>query len=173
MPGTGAGSKIPGMTVSAADSARRLDLPDQSATEALAARLAREARPPEIYALGGPLGAGKTTFARAFVRACGAPDMEVPSPTFTLVQTYDTPVGPLFHFDLFRIRTPEEAFELGIEDAFAEAISLIEWPERLGDLLPRDRLDVALDYVDRPHARLARLTPRGAMADTMVRCGLA
>src|ERR1700745_1141479 len=100
-----------------------VDLPD-----ALAPRAAGAA-PPDIIALKGDLGTGKTVFARAFIRACGNED-EVPSPTFTLVQVYDGGPSGISHFDLYRIRAPDEAWELGIEDAFAAGISLIEWPER-------------------------------------------
>ena len=98
----------------------------------------------DVIALRGDLGAGKTVFARAFIRARTRPDEEVPSPTFTLVQVYE-PAGradaAIWHFDLFRLATAEDALELGIEDAFGGAISLIEWPERLGRLLPASRLD--------------------------------
>src|SRR5580692_7817201 len=112
-----------------------VDLPDETATAALAARIAAVAAPADIIALKGDLGAGKTAFARAFIRACGNQD-EVPSPTFTLVQVYDARPTAIWHFDLYRIRAPEEAWELGIEDAFITGISLIEWPERLRALLP-------------------------------------
>jgi tRNA threonylcarbamoyladenosine biosynthesis protein TsaE len=86
----------------------------------------------------------------------------VPSPTFTLVQTYDLPGGAIWHFDLYRLRLSQEAWELGIEDAFRDGISLIEWPERLGKLLPVRRLAVTLDFGAAPHARRAALTSRGA-----------
>src|SRR5689334_8960174 len=95
-----------------------IDLPDESATAMLAARTAGVARPADIIALKGELGAGKTAFARAFIRARGGAD-EVPSPTFTLVQVYDLDPTAIWHFDLYRLRAPEEAWELGIEDAFA------------------------------------------------------
>src|ERR1043165_7946856 len=111
------------------------DLPDERATASLAARLAALARPGDVIALNGELGAGKTSFARAFIRARGA-DEDVPSPTFTLAQAYELPDATVWHFDCYRLRDPEEAWELGIEDAFREGISLIEWPERLGTLLP-------------------------------------
>jgi tRNA threonylcarbamoyladenosine biosynthesis protein TsaE len=123
-----------------------LALADESATESLAVRLSAIARCRDVFALRGDLGAGKTVFARAFIRARTRPDEEVPSPTFTLVQVYE-PVGQadaaIWHFDLFRLETPQDALELGIEDAFGGAISLIEWPERLGRLLP-ERLDLML-----------------------------
>src|ERR1700745_860603 len=100
-----------------------VDLPDETATAALAARTAAVALPTDIIALKGELGAGKTSFARSFIRARGTEE-EVPSPTFTLVQVYDVDPTAIWHFDLYRIRTPEDAWELGIEDAFVEGISL-------------------------------------------------
>jgi tRNA threonylcarbamoyl adenosine modification protein YjeE len=134
-----------------------IDLADEKATETLAARLAAVARPGDIIALQGELGAGKTSFARAFIRAHGG-DEAVPSPTFTLVQTYDLPGGRVWHFDLYRLRVAEEAWELGIEEAFDDGISLIEWPERLGTLMPRRRLLVALDFAATSSARRATLS---------------
>lgn len=120
------------------------DLADETATRHLGIQLAGLARAGDVLALWGTLGTGKTTLARAFIRTLTGPDEEVPSPTFTLVQTYDTPIGMIWHFDLFRLERPEEAFELGLEEALADGIALIEWPERLGRLLPRTRLDVTL-----------------------------
>lgn len=125
----------------ASASLARLDL---AGTQALAAWTAARARLRDVIALSGGLGAGKTEFARAFIQARpgGEAVGEVPSPTFTLVQTYDL-VPPVWHFDLYRLTRAEDAWELGLEEAFADAISLIEWPERLGPLLPAARLDVA------------------------------
>ncbi|MBX6368903.1 MAG: tRNA (adenosine(37)-N6)-threonylcarbamoyltransferase complex ATPase subunit type 1 TsaE [Rhodospirillales bacterium] len=122
-----------------------VDLADEEATLALGARLALDAAPGDVFALGGALGSGKTTLARGFIRALTRPDEEVPSPTFTLVQTYETPKGTIWHFDLYRLEDPEEAWELGIEEAFASGISLIEWPERLGSLLPARRREILLE----------------------------
>lgn len=100
-----------------------------------------------MIALKGDLGTGKTVFARAFIRALCGERIEVPSPTFTLLQTYDLDdARTLHHFDLYRLKDPEEALELDIDDAFAEGISLIEWPERLGAYLPQQHLEVALSY---------------------------
>lgn len=136
-----------------------VDLPDETATVALAARIAALAAPADVIALNGDLGSGKTSFARSFIRARGDRDEEVPSPTFTLVQVYDSGPTAIWHFDLYRLRYPEEAWELGIEDAFDTGISLIEWPERLGPLLPPRRLEIDLAFGDRPNARRATLDP--------------
>jgi len=135
-----------------------VDLPDEAATAAFAGRISALAATGDIIALKGDLGAGKTTFARAFIRARGGTE-EVPSPTFTLVQVYELGAAAIWHFDLYRINSPEEAWELGIEDAFVEGISLIEWPEHLGPLLPRRRLEIEFLFGDRPEARCAVLDP--------------
>ena len=130
-----------------------INLPDEAATATLAARLAAIARVGDIIALEGDLGAGKTTFARAFICASGGADREVPSPTFTLVQVYDAAEAEIWHFDLYRLAAADEAWELGIEEAFLSGISLIEWPDRLGRLLPQRRLAITLEFSDRPEAR--------------------
>src|SRR5258705_2885648 len=135
------------------------DLPDETATAALAARISAMAQPADVIALKGDLGTGKTTFARAFIRARGNPEEEVPSPTFTLLQVYECDPAPIWHFDLYRLRSPEETWELGIEDAFSAGISLIEWPERLGPLLPERRLEITLAFGDRPDPPRVSLDP--------------
>ena len=115
-----------------------------------------------MVALAGDLGAGKTTFARgliaAFAAEAGQPPPEVPSPTFTLVQTYEFPRATLWHFDLYRIERPEDALELGIEEAFADGIALVEWPERLGALLPARRIEVSLAFGAGPDCRRVTLS---------------
>jgi tRNA threonylcarbamoyladenosine biosynthesis protein TsaE len=136
-----------------------VDLPDESATAGLAARLAGHARRGDVIGLQGPLGGGKTSFARAFIRAYGGGAEEVPSPTFTLVEIYAFADRPsVWHFDLYRLNAPEEAWELGIEEAWSKGVSLIEWPERLGPLLPAEHLLLALAEGATPSARLARLS---------------
>lgn len=147
-----------------------VDLNGLAQTNAFAASLARQAKPGDVLALAGDLGAGKSAFARAFIRALTDPDEDVPSPTFTLVQTYDTDAGEIWHFDLYRLQTPDEALQLGIEDAFHDAISLIEWPERLGPYLPRGRLDVHLSITG-DTTRHARLTAHGDWIERLRECG--
>ena len=137
-----------------------VELPDETATIALADRISRLAQLGDIIALKGDLGTGKTAFARAFIRSRGNLEEEVPSPTFTLVQVYDLHL-PIWHFDLYRLRSPDEAWELGIEQAFSEGISLIEWPERLGPLLPEHHLELSLTFGDRPEARRVTLDAGG------------
>ena len=128
-------------------------LPDPAATAAFAVALAPILRQGDVVALWGDLGAGKSTLARALIQALSAESGDVPSPTFTLVQTYPgeiTVAGSaqpveLWHFDLYRLTRPDQAYDLAIEDAFQDGISLIEWPDRLGSLLPGNRLDLSLE----------------------------
>ena len=123
-----------------------MPLADETATAALGAMLAQRLRPGDVVGLYGELGSGKTTLARAILRAAsGDPDLIVPSPTFTLVEVYETERGPYWHFDLYRLEAPEQVYELGWEDALAEGIVLIEWPQRLGALLPK-HLSVTLEF---------------------------
>lgn len=144
-----------------------LDLADEAATRSLGETLAGMARAGDVIALSGTLGTGKSTLARAFIRFLTTPDEDVPSPTFTLVQVYDTEAGVVWHFDLYRLEKPDDALELGLDDAFADGISLMEWPDRLGPLLPRRRLDVTLAAGDTETSRKATLTAQGAWADRL------
>jgi tRNA threonylcarbamoyladenosine biosynthesis protein TsaE len=138
-----------------------VSLPDEAATEALGALLAQRLTAPRTLLLSGGLGAGKTTLARAFLRALLAdPALEVPSPTYTLVQTYDGPAGPVWHCDFYRLADPGEAAELLDPQALAEALVLIEWPERLGPYRPHPALDIRLELTDRGRmAVLSGLAP--------------
>ena len=137
-------------------------------TEGLAQHLAPYVAPGDVIGFRGPLGSGKTAFGRAFIRArLGRPAEEVPSPTFTLVQLYEHAAGAIWHFDLYRLDRPEDAYELGIEDAFSNAISLIEWPEKLGAMMPADRLEVHLAPGENDGARLITITPHGPRAQTL------
>lgn len=151
-------------------------LADQQATEHLAASLARIARRGDIFALEGDLGSGKTVFARAFIRARGCVDEDVPSPTFTLLQVYEPSLPdacPIYHFDLYRLDAPDDAWELDIEDAFASAICLIEWPDRLGPLLPAHALSVRLRPGTAAEQRRVQLAGTTAWRQRLQETGLA
>lgn len=113
------------------------DANSEAETTAIAARLAHTATPRDVFLLHGTLGAGKSTFARSFIRTLCGENIDVPSPTFTLVQSYDTPAATIWHFDLYRLQDPGEIFEIGYEDALNDIV-LIEWPERLGPHAPKN-----------------------------------
>lgn len=122
----------------------RFFAPDEDATEYFAARLAAKAANGDVLLLSGPLGAGKTSFARAFIRAlAGNPRLTIPSPTFTLLQSYETSGVTIFHYDLWRLAGPAALEELGWDEAQA-GIVLVEWPDRLGALKPPHALSVTL-----------------------------
>ncbi|MGE0425345.1 MAG: tRNA (adenosine(37)-N6)-threonylcarbamoyltransferase complex ATPase subunit type 1 TsaE [Reyranellaceae bacterium] len=142
-------------------------LPDLAATRRLGAAMARRLAIGDVVALHGDLGAGKTELARAVIRAAaGDESLTVPSPTFTLAETYDTTSGSIWHFDLYRLESPDQVWELGLEEALAGGISLIEWPERIGALLPTRRLDVTL-AIDRREARAAVLSAGPSWAERL------
>lgn len=135
-------------------------LADEAATARLGAAIAHGLRAGEAVCLSGPLGAGKSTLARALVRALTTADEDVPSPTFTLVQFYEGPRLKVAHFDLYRVSNPGEAYEIGLDEALEDGAAVIEWPERLAGRLPADRLDVEIAIEG--EGRRARLSPHGA-----------
>jgi tRNA threonylcarbamoyladenosine biosynthesis protein TsaE len=142
-----------------------LDLKSPEATARLGVALANALRRGDLVMLSGPLGAGKSTLARAVIRALTRPDEEVPSPTFTLVQVYEGPAFPVAHFDLYRLGGPDEVYELGLDEALEEGAALVEWPERLGARLPPDRLGIELRLVGSggpDSGRGVRLDPHGS-----------
>ena len=142
-------------------------LPDEHATRRLAIDVANALEAGDVVTLSGDLGAGKTTLARTLIRyLAGDPTIEVPSPTFTLMQGYDLPQFPLMHVDLYRVSGPAELAELGFDDLPERAVTLLEWPDRADGLLPPDRLDVSLTLAPKLKLefRHARITGYGAVA---------
>jgi tRNA threonylcarbamoyladenosine biosynthesis protein TsaE len=137
-------------------------LADEAATARLGEAIAGALQPGDMVCLSGPLGAGKSTLARALIRALTNPDEDVPSPTFTLVQFYEGPRLKVAHFDLYRLTDPDEAYEIGLDEALDEGAALIEWPERLQGRLPADRLDVEIALGEGAEGRRVRLVPHGA-----------
>ena len=135
-------------------------------TARLGASLGRALAKGEAICLTGPLGAGKSVLARGLIRALSPLEREVPSPTFTLVQFYPGPRFPIAHFDLYRIASAGEAYEIGLEEALRDGAAVIEWAERLGHHPPADRLDV--DLIADGEARRARLTAHGAWLERAI-----
>lgn len=136
-----------------------IDIENEYETKRLGAAIANIAEPTDVFAFFGTLGMGKSVLARAFIRELTSSDEEVPSPTFTLVQTYEAQKAILWHFDLYRIKQAEEVFELGIEDAFADGISLIEWPEKMSDYLPMDRYNINIIGIDEKRRKIEIMAP--------------
>jgi tRNA threonylcarbamoyl adenosine modification protein YjeE len=142
-------------------------LADEEATRRLMVDVAEALRPGDTVTLSGDLGAGKTSFARALIRhLAGDPAVEVPSPTFTLMQAYELPRFTLMHADFYRLSGPSELAELGFDDIAPEAVTLIEWPDRAAAALPTDRLDIAFSLLplEGPTFRHARVTGHGSFA---------
>ena len=125
-------------------------------TGLVAQRLAEFLRVQDILTLNGPLGAGKTAFARALIRSLCDAEIDVPSPTFNLLLTYDCDRAPIFHYDFYRLEDPEEVWELDIEDAFHEGITLIEWVQRLEGLAPEDVLSIVLSIPEGEQSETTR-----------------
>lgn len=135
-------------------------------TTALATRLGAYLRPGDTLLLSGGIGVGKTHFARSLIQSLLIEPEDVPSPTFTLVQVYETQTGELWHSDLYRLSSPDDCVELGLTDAFETAICVIEWPDRLQDLMPKGALSLTFEDGDDDNARhltLAWSNPRWAL----------
>lgn len=153
------------MSAQALVDSREIALPDTAATLALGRRLGARLAAGDVVCLSGGLGAGKTTLARGAIEAWTGRDEDAPSPTYTLVQTYDGARGELWHVDLYRLKRADDAWELGLDDALASAACLIEWPERLEGQLPGDRLDIALQPSG--EGRTATLAARGVWREKL------
>ena len=159
------------LATSSGASSHGVALPDEQATRRLAIDIAAMLAPGDVVTLSGDLGAGKTTFARALIRHLAGEEIDVPSPTFTLMQAYDLPRFSVVHADLYRVTAPSELIEIGFADAADGAVVLVEWPERAADLMPADRLDIALTLAPRhdPDFRDARITGHGTLAPRLER----
>lgn len=142
-----------------------IPLPLETDTERFAARIADILRPGDTLLLSGEIGAGKSAFSRAVIRHRAGAEIEVPSPTFTLVQTYDVAGGEIWHCDLYRLTHPDEALELGLDEAFETAICLIEWPDRLGQDAPENAL--TLHFEARTEGHAVTLSPNAAWANRL------
>src|ERR1700684_3320046 len=142
------------------------EAPDEATTLAIAAAQAAWLEPGDFVALTGDLGAGKTAFARGLIRALAeAPELETPSPTFTLMQVYDPPRGPVVRADFYRLRGPTEFANLGWDEAADGAVAIVEWPDKVPQALPADRLEVNIKFDAKrgPDFRLVTLRGFGAI----------
>ncbi len=138
-------------------------------TVSFASSLAPYLKAGDVLALEGDLGSGKTVFARAIIRALCDEDVEVPSPTFNLLLTYECrgTGTPLYHYDLYRLEQPEEVLELDIEDAFDDGISLIEWPGKMGTFLPETALTITIETLPKSEDRKISLFGGGNWPDRL------
>src|ERR1044071_3482044 len=160
------------LPTTAGGSSYSVELTSEADIQRLTIDIAAALDPGDLVTLSGDLGAGKTTFARAMIRhLADNPDIPVPSPTFTLIQTYDLPRFPIVHADLYRLEGPGELAELGFDDLPKDAVVLLEWPDRAAGFLPPDRLDVAFTLAPALGAehRNVRLTGYGAFAGRVER----
>lgn len=123
-------------------------------TAALARRIAPLLTASDVILMDGAIGAGKSFFARSLILALLPQPEDIPSPTFTIVQTYDTAIFEIWHCDLYRLTSAFEAQELGLEDAFETALCLVEWPDRLGKLAPKDALLISMSQTENTGERL-------------------
>lgn len=129
-------------------------LKDQEQTKKFASKVAKISESGDIITFSGNLGVGKTSFIQYFIRSLSDKEVEVTSPTFNLLHIYQVNSLEIWHFDLYRLKKKEEVYEIGIEDAFDKGLSLIEWPEIIIDILPKNRLDLKIEFTEEKEARI-------------------
>lgn len=140
---------------------KEIIIKNEKAMAELAASFAPTLKQGDVIALSGDLGAGKTSFTRALIHSVLGKDINVPSPTFTLVQMYDFPNFPLYHFDLYRLEDSEEIWALGWEDALNEGVCIVEWPEKAEDYFPQNRIDISIKHnSDNEESRIVTVQER-------------
>lgn len=142
-------------------------LPSEANTIALGQSVADQARVGDTIAVSGPLGAGKTVLARGLIQKRVGTAVDVASPTFTLVQIYDQVTPAIWHFDLYRLEHPDECAELGLDEALATGISVIEWPDKAGGWLPEDHLEITLTEHEGTGGRMASLAAGPSWEDRL------
>lgn len=146
---------------------REVYLANLKQTEILAARIAKIVVLGDVITLSGNLGAGKTSFAQYFIKSLTNEEIEVTSPTFNLLHLYKTLTLEIWHFDLYRLKNRDEIYELGIESAFNQGVSIIEWPEIIQTILPKDRLELNLAFSFKDEARILTLQGYGRWASLL------
>lgn len=138
------------------------------ATEAIASVLGYALKAGDCILLEGPVGAGKTAFARALINSQLEISEHIPSPTFTIVQTYETPRFEIWHCDLYRLSSTAELIELGLEEAISSTVTIIEWPDRLGDLTPKEALRLSISPLEAQEARNIRVSGPERLVSSLV-----
>ncbi len=147
------------------------ELRTEAETNSFGARLATALQQGDVICLEGPLGAGKSTLARGLIHALSGAN-DIPSPTFTLVETYAVAAGELWHFDLYRLEKQSDVWELGLEDALETGISLIEWPDKIDSILPADALRLSIEVQPDTKRQLRLIAPDRCMP-ALKRSGIA
>ena len=146
---------------------REVYLANLEQTQIIASKLAKIVSPNDVITLSGNLGAGKTTFIQYFIKNLSTEEIEITSPTFNLLHIYKLLNLEIWHFDLYRLKTPDEVYELGIESAFVQGLSIIEWPEIIQDILPKDRLELNLSFSFKDDARILTMKGCGRWASIL------
>jgi tRNA threonylcarbamoyl adenosine modification protein YjeE len=146
---------------------KKIILNNEIDTQKFAEHISQTLQKGDCVCLHGDLGAGKTSFSRSLIRHLGESKQDVPSPTFTLVQFYDVPKFTIWHFDLYRIKHPEEVYELGWEDALHDGVCLVEWPKNAGHLIPEDHIEIEFFFTGNNEEREVTVKGLGSMEERL------